>query len=146
MPIIKNISQCLKLKSRSKNHYGKKINQNCSKKCSNSLKKGLLFNSYSNIPNLDIRDKPEICGYQIQNKSNKYNKSNKIVYKKLKGEKSIITKIEDCNELKPKIRFKRYKINCANECKTDLKNGFWYKKNFNPNYCGNKMKNRNKSK
>ena len=67
MSIIKNISQCLKLKSRSKNHYGKKINQNCSKKCSNSLKKGLLYKSYSKIPNLDIRDKPEICGYQIKN-------------------------------------------------------------------------------
>ena len=68
MPLIKNISQCLKLKSRSKNHYGKKINQNCSKKCSNSLKKGFVYKSYSKIPNLDIRDKPEtICGYQIKN-------------------------------------------------------------------------------
>jgi hypothetical protein len=68
MSIIKNISQCLKLKSRSKKHNGKKINQNCSKKCSNSLKKGLLYKSYSKIPNLDIRDKPEtICGYQIKN-------------------------------------------------------------------------------
>ena len=64
MTIIKNISNCLKLKSRSKKHYGKMLSQNCSKKCSNAFKKGLLYKSYNNKKNLDIREsKPDICGY-----------------------------------------------------------------------------------
>ena len=68
MPIIKKIDDCLKLQSRSKKHYGKKINQNCSRKCQNAIKKGKYYNSYSETPKhkLDIREKPKICGFTVK--------------------------------------------------------------------------------
>ena len=46
-------------------HYKMKINQNCSQKCKNAFKKGLIYRLYKKQHSgpFDIRDiNPDICG------------------------------------------------------------------------------------
>ena len=78
MDYIKTISGCDNLKDRELNLNGVLIKQKCSIKCVNALKKGNIFKSIKTIPSVDhlnIRDKPNLCGYPYKSKSSNNNKS-----------------------------------------------------------------------
>lgn len=147
---IKKSKQCKKLKSRK----GKGSKQNCSQKCTNAFKEGNTYKYFKSMPRLDMRDNIELCGQKIsvkhKNKKTKLKKKKMKDFRKYKEEQkkfnktAIITKIEKCKELKSKRRFKVKTINCSEECKNEFKKGNWYKKNMNPNYCGDGIKSRSK--
>lgn len=175
MDIIKQSSRCSKLKSRSMKHNKRNINQNCSQKCKNAFKKGLIYRSYKKQPSgpFDIRDiNPDICGrsckpltqkdktfkkktgnrfwiknekdWQMYQKRIKLEKKAKKDFKKT-GQKTLITKTEDCQNLKSK-RLGNVTKKCKDLCKEELKKGNWFKIDFSPTYCGGRFKKRSSKK
>jgi hypothetical protein len=154
MDIIKNIKGCDKLKSRNLfvKILSKNLSQNCSKKCSNALKKGLLYRSYKEMPNpksFNIRDRqPDICGRSFKpltkkEKEFKKKRGNKFwiktdkelkeyeQYKKKEKEfnkTALLTKVEQCDNLKSKRRFRIKTVNCKEECKGEFKKKLFKKK------------------
>ena len=175
MDTIKQISGCSKLKSRSTKHYKRKLNQNCSQKCKNAIKKGFIYKSFKKQPSgpFDIRDRnPDICGrvfkplsqkekafkkktgnrFWIKNekdwqKFQKHLKLKKNAKKEFKksGQKTLITEIEDCSSLKSK-RLGNVTKKCKELCKNELKKGHWFKVDFSPTYCGGRVRKRSSKK
>ena len=157
--LIKNTKGCDKLKTRTKKKGGKLISQNCSQKCKNAVKKGHSYKSFSSIPKQDIRSKVELCGKTVKKLSAKDKKKIKAIRKKQQSDfdkfrqlekefnkTALITKVEGCAELKNKRKFNIRTLNCRKECEDEFKKGNYFKKERNPNYCGEGVKNRSKKK
>ena len=81
---IKTLSGCSKLEDRSLKWYKRKINQKCSRKCSNVVKNGNIFKSLKKGKEIEMGlfKVPNLCGYEHKTKSKSKTKSKT---KKTKG-------------------------------------------------------------
>ena len=103
---INNLVGCSKLEDRSLTWNGKTINQKCSRKCENVIKKGSIFKlkKYpSSEREFDIRDKPNLCGYE--HKTSKGIKS-KHIFSMTKQEKDDSKRL--CKKIRGEDQKKRY--------------------------------------
>ena len=76
---IKTLSGCSKLKDRSFKLDKKKINQKCSRRCSNVVKNGNIFMSFKKgkILSMGLFKEPNLCGYVPKPKSKSKSKTKK---------------------------------------------------------------------